>query len=85
MYRIGPYQDLLLGKSVVIDDHVNIRKDPSTQAAILMQIGRGTSVFVLGQTDKPETIAGKSAVWYHVRLWDRTEGWVFGAFLDIAK
>ena len=47
------------------------------------KLAKGTPVRILGQTDKPETIAGQKGLWYQVRLWDRTEGWVFGAFLDV--
>lgn len=89
VYRLGPYPELKLDYGgtggTINDDHVNIRENPTTKSAVLSQVNKGTPTRVLDKTDKPETIGGQTAVWYKVRLWDRTEGWVFGAFLDVAK
>lgn len=89
LYRIGPYPELKLdynGRGGTInDDSVNLREESNTKAAVVTKLNKGTPVRIIGQTDKPETIGGQKGVWYQVRLWDRTEGWVFGAFLDISK
>jgi uncharacterized protein YgiM (DUF1202 family) len=89
VYRLGPYSELMLGYGgtggIINDDHVNVRENPDTNSAVLTQVSKGTPARILDKTAKPETIGGQTTVWYNVRLWDRTEGWIFGAFLDIQK
>jgi len=89
LYRIGPYPELKLdyhGKGGTInDDNVNLREESNTKSAAVTKLSKGTPVRIIDQTTKAETIAGQKGVWYQVRLWDRTEGWVFGAFLDAGK
>jgi len=89
LYRIGPFPEIKLDYhgtgGTVNDDHVNLRESPTTRSAVVTQVDKGTPTRVLDKTTKPETIAGQTAVWYQVRLWDRTEGWVFGALLDVQK
>ena len=85
LYRLGPFPELELGYhgrgGTVNNDQVNLREGPSTSSKVITQLDKGTPVRILDQTKKSETIAGETAIWYKVRLWDRTEGWIFGAFL----
>lgn len=89
LFRIGPFPELKLdyqGRGATLnDDNVNLREEASVKSAAVTKLAKGTPVRILNQTDKPETFAGQKDVWYQVRLWDRTEGWVFGAFLDVDK
>jgi len=87
VYRLGPYPELMLGYGgtggTINDDNVNVREQANTKSVVVARINKGMPARILDKTATPETIGGKTAVWYQVRLWDRTEGWVFGAFLDI--
>ncbi len=87
LMRLGPYPEVRLdyhGRGgTVNDDTVNLREEANVKSMAVTKLAKGTPVRILGQTDKPETIAGQKGLWYQVRLWDRTEGWVFGAFLDV--
>jgi Bacterial SH3 domain. len=89
LYRIGQFPELKLDYNgrggVVNDDNVNLRGASSTRSPAVTKLNKSTQVRILAQTDEPETIGGKTSVWYRVRLWDQTEGWVFGTFLDIKK
>lgn len=89
LFRVGQFSGLKLdynGKGGTInDDSVNLREASSTKSIAVAKLNKNTQVRILAQTDKPETIAGRTGVWYRVRLWDQTEGWVFGAFLDVKK
>jgi hypothetical protein len=89
LYRIGPYPEIKLdyhGKGGTIStDQVNLRESPSLNSDVISQLSKDTPVRILDQTKTPETIAGQTAIWYKVRLWDRTEGWVFGAFLKAVE
>lgn len=67
------------------DSDVRLRADPKTTGAILKTLGKGIGVNILDQTKDTQTINGKTAVWLKVRLTDGTEGWVFGAFIDVQK
>ncbi|NNM55217.1 MAG: SH3 domain-containing protein [Spirochaetales bacterium] len=89
LYRIGPFPEIKLdyhGRGgTITEDHVNLRESPAIDGAIITQLDKGTPVRILDQTKKPQTIAGQTAIWYKVLLWDRTEGWMFGAFLGVGK
>ena len=89
IYRLGPFEELRLDfanrGAVVNDDHVNVREGPNTRASVLKQTVKGMPVRVISATAQSETIAGRTGVWYHLRFWDRSEGWVFGAFVDLSN
>jgi hypothetical protein len=89
LYRIGPYPEIKLGyggnSGTINDNLVNVRENHNLEAAVLCQLNRGSSVGIIDKTTLSEKINGQTSVWYKVRLWNRTEGWVFGAFLDVPK
>ena len=75
---------------IILDGTINntsvrVRSAPNTTGAVLTQLNRGARVKVLDRTDEEETIGGQTNYWYQVRLADRREGWVFGAFLDVSR
>jgi hypothetical protein len=87
LYRLGPFPELMLGYNgkvgICNDNNVNVRESSTVQSPIVARLSKGLPARILEMTKKPETIAGQTSVWLKIRLWDRTEGWVFGAFLDI--
>lgn len=89
LYGLGPFPEVRIGyngiEGIVNDAQVNLRDLPSTKSNVITQIDKSTRLRVLDKTDKPEIVGGQTAVWYKVRLWDRTEGWMFGSFVDIQK
>jgi Bacterial SH3 domain len=89
LFRIGPLSELKLSYSgtggTINDDHVNIRENPDIKSHVITQINRNTTIRILDETKKKETIGGQTSGWIKVRMWDRTEGWVFGAFIDKDK
>lgn len=65
-------------KLSVIDDGVNIRKEPSTDAQVEAQINSGKECTVHKKSDFFETVGTKTDFWYEVGV-DGKRGWVFGA------
>jgi len=64
------------------DDKVNLRKSPSTDAAIVTTLGKNALFDIIDRTETPQTIGGKSARWYRILLDDgKTAGWIFGGFI----
>jgi len=64
-----------------LDDKVRMRKEPSTDAAILAVLGKGEPLKALGYTYMQATIGGTSSRWILVER-KAVKGWVFGAFVN---
>lgn len=88
LYRIGPFSELTMGyipkRATLNDSQVRLRGIPTIQGNILRYLMKGETVAILSRQETEETIGGISNLWYKVRCWDGQDGWVFGAFLDIA-
>lgn len=65
-----------------LDNHVRLRKDPSTTSAVLAQINKDEPLQILGYTFKVFTIGTQSGRWMHVN-YQGTVGWVFQAFVAL--
>lgn len=64
-----------------LDDKVRMRKEPSTEAAILAVLGKGEALRALGYTFAVSTIGGESSRWILVER-KGVKGWVFGPFVN---
>jgi hypothetical protein len=69
----------------VNDDRVRLRLHPSVDDLILGQADKGTALTIFEATPETQTIGGMTAPWYKVKLPSGLTGWMFGAFIDIAK
>lgn len=86
LYYIGRdwgYSNPRLG--VLNESQVRLRLHPGTSETILGAVDKGTQVTIFEETEKKETIGGKTAPWYKVKIPSGLVGWVFGAFVDIKK
>jgi len=64
--------------ATVIEQRVNLRAAPSTQAKIIGKLDNGNQITLIGRN--------KNGDWYQVMLAGATEpGWVFGETLQIAN
>lgn len=72
-------------KGVLNESQVRLRLHPGTTELILGAADKGVQVTVFEETAKKETIGGKTAPWYKVKLSSGLVGWMFGAFIDIQK
>jgi hypothetical protein len=75
-------EKLLLG--ILNDSHVRIRKSPNLQSEHIGYLYKDQRVQILEQTENTMKIGNMESVWYKIRAEDRTEGWVYGFFIDIA-
>lgn len=66
---------------IVNGDGLRLRNRPDRKGAIMGVLYRGDLVHELRQSEKPETIGGKTAPWVQIRTAEGTIGWVFGGFL----
>jgi hypothetical protein len=86
LFKIGPYEELRLGylgqQGIINDNRVNLRNTPTIKSDIIQKLERGTIVRILDGTKNEEIVNGFSSIWYRVSLWDHTQGWVFGQFLN---
>jgi hypothetical protein len=64
----------------VIDDNVNVRKDPSDSSDIITRLAESAEVQAVEETVDRFTIDGQTARWY--RITGPAEGWIFGAWLE---
>ncbi len=57
------------------NQNINVRSRPSTDSPVLRVISPDQKVIILGQND--------SGTWYHVRLYDYTDGWISAALVQV--
>ena len=69
---------------VVDTNYLRLRADPTKSAEVLAGLTKGTVVKILSATEKKETVEDETDYWYRVSL-EGLEGWVFGAYLEIAE
>ncbi|MDI6604577.1 MAG: C40 family peptidase [Thermoanaerobacteraceae bacterium] len=62
-----------LGSGIVTGNYVNIRTGNSTSYEVITQLNWYDTVTVLGQDNG----------WYHIRLSNGSEGWIFGKYLSL--
>lgn len=62
-----------LGVGMVTGNDVNIRTDGSLSSRVITQLNWNDTVTVLGEENG----------WYHIRLANSKEGWIFGKYLSI--
>jgi hypothetical protein len=71
---------------VVNAQEVRVRENANLQAYVFGTVSAGDEVAVLDRSGIKEKIGGAEDWWYKVRRErDRLEGWMYGAFLDLAK
>jgi tetratricopeptide (TPR) repeat protein len=66
----------------VTEGPLNLRQEPSTEAAILRQLYTGLRVEVISR-GRLEEIGGASNYWYEVKTTEGEQGFVFGEFLEL--
>ena len=71
---------------VVNASEVRVRENANLQAYVFGTLSAGDEVAVLDRSGIKEKIGGAEDWWYKVRRErDRLEGWMYGAFLDLAE
>ena len=81
----GPYPTILYEvtySGIITDNGVRLRDSPGTAGNILKTMKKGQQCTVLEHSKTRQTIDGVKECWYKIRLSDKSEGWVFGAWLD---
>jgi hypothetical protein len=70
---------------VLNDSRVRIRKTPGLSGEILGVLNRGDKVEILETGTEKQRIDGLESVWYRILTDSNTDGWVFGAYIDITE
>jgi hypothetical protein len=65
------------------DSNVRMRQEPDLKSAVISHLSKETPVTVLEITPSKTKIDNVEAPWYLVRTWEGSQGWIFGAFMDI--
>jgi hypothetical protein len=68
--------------ATITGDGLRIREKPTTGAAILGSVNKGTRVEVLAHTDKTDSIDGFTGYWYLISH-KKLVGYVFGKYINI--
>ena len=76
------YRTLSKHTTVVNDNTVRIRVEPSLDSTIIGQLDRGIVVRVYGRTQNRMFSDGYDSFWLKISK-DDTEGWVYGAFINL--
>lgn len=63
---------------IVTASNVRMRSEPTTKAPEVTKLAFGTLAEEIGKSPQLETINQIQEYWYHLRLPDGTQGWVFG-------
>jgi hypothetical protein len=64
-------------------EHVNMRKQPNTDAEVIMILDGGTECEIL-EKGKKEKIDGKTSNWYKIHYKEK-DGWIFGSLATVKK
>jgi hypothetical protein len=83
--RVYVYQIRYRSTGILNDDRVRVRAGPNLTGAILGVVNRGEKVKILEIGEKKQKIGAMESVWYKVRISTGTEGWIFGAYVDITE
>lgn len=65
---------------IIVGTAVRVRQSHALTAQVITQVNFGTIVQELEKTPHQDTINEESDYWYHIRLPNSQEGWVFGRF-----
>jgi|GEM_PF-1610335 hypothetical protein len=63
--------------------NVRMRDTAATSGKIVATLPIGTWCKVIAESDKSETLLGKTAHWYQVNTEDRQDGWIFGGLAQV--
>lgn len=77
--HLVPYR--IPGSYFVADNKVRVRKEPSTKAEIITELGKDTPIEVIADAEVYEEVYPHYGTWGKVKLDDGREGFVYGAFL----
>ena len=80
-FRVARNISVLSINAVLNDSNVRVREKPELNSTVLTKINKGDKVQVIEQ-GKKEKIDSMEASWYKVVLENKTEGWVYGYYLD---
>lgn len=68
---------------------VNLREKPKTDSAVVAVVEPGDPLELIGTPKDPEKIILRNHAfdepWFHLRLWNGKEGWVYGGALAITR
>lgn len=67
------------------ESDINFRKGPDLGAKIIGTLNSGERVRVIGRSNHEESIGPDWDYWYMVRRVDGTEGWLYGAFVNLSE
>jgi len=70
--------------AVVRNNGLRLRNEPNLQAGVVRTLGAGIKATAVQSTARYASIDGHSGLWYNIVLSDRTSGWAFGRFLELA-
>jgi formylglycine-generating enzyme required for sulfatase activity len=80
-FRVARNIALLNISAVLNDSNVRVRDKSDLNSTVLIKLNKGDKVQVIEQ-GKKEEIDSMEASWYKVVLENKTEGWVYGYYLD---
>jgi hypothetical protein len=75
---------LKLGTIDVEDSTLNLRREATTDAEVIIRIPDSSLVILLYYANETDTIAGESGRWCKVK-YGNTEGWVWGKYVIIKE
>jgi hypothetical protein len=77
------YKIIYQTAGVLNDDRVRIRGLPGLSGEILGVVNRGDKVEILETGAEKQKIGDLESAWYRIRTEAGTEGWIFGAYIDV--
>jgi hypothetical protein len=81
--KMSVYKIIYQTAGVLNDDRVRIRGLPGLSGEILGIVNRGDKVKILETGAEKQKIGDLESAWYRIRTEAGTEGWVFGAYVDV--
>ncbi len=73
----------VLSWATINDTRVRLRDAPGLASRTIKLLDKGIGVHVMDRSAFPSQVDSMNAPWYHVRLVDGTEGWVYGAYVTL--
>ncbi len=71
--------------AVLNDSVVRVRENPNLEAKVVTTLNKGEQLLVVDRSGLTMAIGANNTYWYKVKTSAGTEGWVYGAYINLSK